>query len=103
MQLLLHPVCATPFLSLILEPCFFNLFLSCLFVFVPDYFPFCYVFGVLADVSTEEGAVNTINDVLSELGVAENTVAAEQGAPSVEGCDSVLEPLCSLMMSEMQS
>jgi hypothetical protein len=82
---------------------FLNLFLSCVFVFVPDYFPFCYVFCVLADVSTEEEAVNTINDVLSDLGVPDNTAAAEQGAPSVEGCDSVPEPLCSLQMSETQS
>ena len=49
-----------------------------------------------ADVSTEEEAVNTINDVLSELDLSENTAAAEQGAPSVKGCDSVPDPLCSL-------
>ena len=47
--------------------------------------------------------MNTINDVLSELGVSENNAAAEQGAPSVEGCDSVPDPLCSLQMSETQS
>ena len=53
-----------------------------------------------ADVSTEEEAVNTINDVLSELGLSETLVAAEEGAPSVKGCDSVQDPLCCLQMSE---
>ena len=56
-----------------------------------------------ADVSTEEEAVNTINDVLSELGLSETPAAAEEGAPSVKGCDSVPDPLCSLQMSETQS
>ena len=49
-----------------------------------------------ADVSTKEEAVNTINDVLSELDLSENPAAAEEGAPSVKGCDSVPDPLCSL-------
>ena len=75
--------------------------MSVVFVFVPDFFYFLLRFFVFfADVSTEEEAVNTINDVLSELGLSENTVAAEQGAPSVEGCDFVPEPLCSIQMSE---
>ena len=52
-----------------------------------------------ADVSTEEEAVNTINDVLSELGLSETPAAAEEGAPSVKGCDFVSDPLCSLQMS----
>ena len=56
-----------------------------------------------ADVSTEEEAVNTINDVLSELGLSETPAAAEEVAPSVKGCDSVPDPLCSLQMSETQS
>ena len=47
--------------------------------------------------------MNTINDVLSELDLSENPAAAEQGGPSVKGCDSVLDPLCSLQMSETQS
>ena len=57
-------------------------------------------FVFFADVSTEEQDVNTINDILSEMGLSKNNVAAEQGAPSVEGCDSVLDPLCSVQMSE---
>ena len=56
-----------------------------------------------ADVSTEEEAVNTINDVLSDLGLPKNPAAAEEGAPSVKDCDSVQDPLCSLQMSETQS
>ena len=56
-----------------------------------------------ADVSREEEAVNTINDVLSELGLSETPAAAEEGAPSVKGCDSVPDPLCSLQMSETRS
>ena len=56
-----------------------------------------------ADVSTEEEALNTINDVLSDLGLSETPAAAEEGAPSVKGCDSVQDPLCSLQMSETQS
>ena len=55
------------------------------------------------DVSTEEEAVNTINDVLSELGLSETPAATEEGASSVKGCDSVQDPLCSLQMSETQS
>ena len=47
-------------------------------------------------MSTEEEVVKTINDILSELDLSGNTAAAEQGAPSVEGCDSVPDPLCSL-------
>ena len=49
-----------------------------------------------ADVSTEEEAVNTINDVLSDLGLSETPAATEEEAPSVKGCDFVLDPLCSL-------
>ena len=56
-----------------------------------------------ADVSTEEEAVNTINDVLSELGLSETPAATEEGALLVKGCDSVPDPLCSLQMSETQS
>ena len=56
-----------------------------------------------ADVSIEEEAVNNMNDVLSELDLSENPAAAGQGAPSVKGCDSVPDPLCSLQMSETQS
>ena len=56
-----------------------------------------------ADVSTEEEAVNTINDVLSEVGLLETPAAAKEGAPSVKGFDSVPDPLCSLQMSETQS
>ena len=48
------------------------------------------------DVSTEEEVVNTINDVLSELGLSETPAAAEEGTPSVKGCDSVPGALCSL-------
>ena len=47
--------------------------------------------------------MKTINDVLSNLGLSKNTTATEQGAPSVEGCDSIPDPLCSLQMSETQS
>ena len=47
--------------------------------------------------------MNTIDDVLSEMGLSKNTAAAEQGAPSVEGCDSVPDPLGSLQMSETLS
>ena len=54
-------------------------------------------------MSTEEEALNTINDVLSELGLSETPAAAEEGAPSVKGYDSVPDPLCSLQMSETQS
>ena len=80
------------------------MFLSFVFVFVPDFFYFLLRFFVFfADVSTEEEAVNTINDVLSELGLSENPAAAEEGAPSVKGCDSVPDPLCSPQMSETQS
>ena len=46
-----------------------------------------------ADVSTEEEAVNTINDVLSHLGLSEAPAAEEEEAPSVKGCDSVQDPL----------
>ena len=53
-----------------------------------------------ADVSTKKEAVNTINDVLSELDLSENPAAAEQGALLVKGCDFVPDPLCSLQMSE---
>ena len=78
--------------------------MSVVFVFVPDFFYFLLRFFVFfADVSTEEEAVNTINDVLSELGLSETPAAAEEGAPSVKGCDSVPDPLCSLQMSETQS
>ena len=81
---------------------FLNLFLSCvLYLFLTLFLLIC--FCVLTDVSTEEEAMNTINDVLSDLGVPDNTAATEQGAPSVEGCASVPEPLCFLQMSEMQS
>ena len=49
---------------------FFNLFLSCVFVFVPEFFYFLLRFFVFfVDVSTKEEAVNTINDVLSDLGL----------------------------------
>ena len=47
--------------------------------------------------------MNTINDVLSDLGLSETPAAAKEGAPLVKGCDSVLDPLCSLQMSETQS
>ena len=61
---------------------FFSLFMSVVFVFVPDFFYFLLWFFVFfADVSTEEEAVNTINDVLSELGLSETPAAAEEGAP----------------------
>ena len=40
--------------------------------------------------------MNTINDVLSELGLSETPTAAEEVALSVKGCDSVPDPLCSL-------
>ena len=80
---------------------FFSLFMSVVFVFVPHSFLFfASIFCVFADVSTEEEAVNTVNDVLSELGLSETPAAAEEGAPSVKGCDSVPDPLCSLQMSE---
>ena len=44
-------------------------------------------------MSTEEEAVNTISDVLSELGLSETPAAEEEVAPSVKVCDSVLGPL----------
>ena len=73
------------------------MFLSFVFVFVPDFFYFLLRFFVFfADVSTEEEAVNTINDVLSDLGLSETPAAAEEGAPAVKGCDAVQDPLCSL-------
>ena len=56
-----------------------------------------------ADVSIEEEALNTINEVLSELDLSETPAAAEEGAPSVKVCDFVPDPLCSLQMSETQS
>ena len=72
---------------------FFSLFLS--FVFVPDFFYFLLRFFVFfAYVSTEKEVVNTINDVLSELGLLETPAAAEEGAPSVKGFDFVPDPLC---------
>ena len=78
--------------------------MSVVFVFVPDFFLFFPLFFVFfEDVSTEEEAVNTINDVLSELGLSETPAATEEGASSVKGCDSVQDPLCSLQMSETQS
>ena len=78
--------------------------MSFVFVFLHDFFYFLLRFFVFfADVSIEEEAVNTINDVLSELGLSETPAAAEEGAPSVKGCDSVPDPLCSLQMSETQS
>ena len=71
--------------------------MSVVFVFVPHFFYFLLRFFVFfADVSTEEEAVNTINDVLSELGLSETPAAADEGAPSDKGCDSVPDPLCSL-------
>ena len=75
---------------------FLNLFLSCvLYLFLTLFLLFCFCVGS-ADASREEEAVNTINDVLSDLGGADNTGEAEQGAPSVEDCDPIPEPLCSL-------
>ena len=56
-----------------------------------------------ADVSIEEEALNTINDVLSDLGLSKTPAAAEEEAPSVKGCDSLQDPLCSLEMLETQS
>lgn len=53
--------------------------------------------------AASEEAVNTINDVLSDLGGAEKTAEAEQVAPSAKDCDSISEPLCSLQLSETQS
>ena len=54
--------------------------MSFVFVFVPGFFIFLLRFFVFfADVSTEEEAVNTINDVLSELGLSETPAAAEGG------------------------
>ena len=56
---------------------FFSLFMSFVFVFVPAFFYFLLRFFVFfADVSTEEEAVNTINDVLSKLGLSETPAAA---------------------------
>ena len=73
--------------------------MSFVFVFVHDFFYFLLRFFVFfADVSIGEEAMNTINDILSEMGLSKITAAAEQGAPSVEGCDSVRDPLCSLQM-----
>ena len=52
--------------------------MSFVFVFLHDFFYFLLRFFVFfADVSTEEEAVNTINDVLSELDLSGNTAAAE--------------------------
>jgi hypothetical protein len=80
-----------------------NLFLSCvLYLFLTLFLLFCFFVG-FADASREEEAVNTINDVLSDLGGADSTAVAEQGAPSVEDCDSIPETLCSLQLSETQS
>ena len=71
--------------------------MSFVFVFIPDFFYFLLRFFVFfADVSTEEEAVNTINDVLSDLGLSETPAAEEEEAPSVKGCDSVPNLLCSL-------
>ena len=73
------------------------------FVFVPDFFYFLLQFFVLfADVSTKEEALNTINDVLSDLGLSETPAAAEEGAPSVKGCDSV-QDLCALFRCQRRS
>ena len=61
------------------------------------------LFVFFVDVSIEEEALNTINDVLSDLGLSETPAAAEEEAPSVKGCDYVLDPLFSLQMLEKQS